>query len=281
MLNSLKINQLRMTQLIVCIGLLFAYCSCGSANTNGNDDSSTGVAMKALSTNGTSEIVDVNFDNDVPGQPPQTGGPGQPTDLFTAPGTTVLVKTSANGIATQPVVLTAQAASQAVYVATMFNPVSEGIVRIEATVAFHRLTDGYFLETGTGSGLFSSAIVTRLITTASGEIQNNAKLSNYTNRTTIGTYAPNQPFRVRMDIDMTSKTWSVAVDDEMNGFDDDPVIMNLPFENPLAVLPTVGLVFAGLDLFPTSSVAPTSVAYDNIKVFLSAMTPVNINIKSR
>lgn len=79
---------------------------------------------------------------------------------------------------------------------------------------------------------------------------------------------------------MSADTWSVAVDNEMNGFDDDPMISNLPFENPVAVLPTVGGVWASLSLFPTLSVAPTAVAYDDIRVLEPAVTvTVEIDIK--
>jgi len=223
-------------------------------------------AVPAGATNGAIELVHVDFDSDTPGQPPLTGGPSQPTFLISQFGTSILVQASANGIATQPVVLTAQGAGQFAGVITLFDPVSEGAVRVEATVAFDRLADGFFVQTTAGSGPFPLAVVTRLITTDFGEIQDDVT------RTPVGIYAPNQPFRVRMDIDMSANEWSVAVDNEMNGFDDDPMVSNLPFTNPVAVLPTVGGIWASLSLFPTLSVAPTAVAYDDIQVLLPAVT---------
>jgi hypothetical protein len=230
--------------------------------------------LPAGATNGGTELVYVDFDNDTPGQPPSTGGPGQPTFLDSQSGTSILVQTSANGIATQPVVLTAQGAGQFAGVITLFDLVSEGVVRVEATVAFDRLADGFFLQTTAESGPFPLAVVTRLITTDFGEIQDDVT------RTPVGIYAPNQPFRIRMDIDMSAKIWSVAVDSEMNGFDDDPVVSNLPFRNPVDVLPTVGGIWVSLSLFSTLSVAPTAVAYDDIRVLLPAMTvAVDIDIK--
>jgi hypothetical protein len=169
-------------------------------------------------------------------------------------------------------VLTAQGASQFATVTTLFSPIAEGVVRIEATVAFDRLADGFFLQTSAGSGPFPLAVVTRLITRDFGEIQDDAT------RTTVGFYAPNKPFQVRMDIDMSADQWSVVVDNEMNGFNDDPVISNLPFENPVNHVPTVGAVWASISLFPTFSVAPTAVAYDDIRVFVPALTvAVDVN----
>ena len=208
------------------------------------------------------EVVHVSFDGDTPGQPPQTGGPNQPTYLEIRPGTSILVHATAIGITTQPAVITAQTAGQYASIATLFNPVSGGVVRIEATAAFDRLVDGYFFDTTAGSGPFPFAVVTRLITRDLGVIQDDGT------RTTVGTYAPHQPLRFRIDIDMATNTWSATVDNEMNGFDDDPVIANLPFENPVEVLPTVGGAWASLSLFPTPSEGPTAVAFDDIQVFV-------------
>ena len=134
--------------------------------------------------------MNINFDGDTPGQPPLTGGPGQPTAVFSFFGTSVRVQTSANGIATQPVELTAAGPVQFAGISAVFAPVADGVVRVEATVAFDRQVDGWFLDTSAGSGPVPGALVTRLRMTASGEIQDDVT------RTRVGTYAPNQPFRV-------------------------------------------------------------------------------------
>jgi hypothetical protein len=231
--------------------------------------------VPAGATDGLVEVVHVNFDSDTPGQPPSTGGPSQPTFLESELGTSILVQASANGVPTQPVVITAQAASQFASVTTLFDPVPEGLVRIEATAAFDRLADGLFLQTTAESGPYPSAVVTRLITTDRGEIQDDIT------RTLVGRYAPNRPFVVRVDIDMSATTWSVAVDPEMNGFDDNPTIPGLPFENPPADLPTVGAVWASLSLFPTLSVGRTAVAYDDIRVLVPAPVPTVISTWGR
>jgi hypothetical protein len=209
-------------------------------------------------------VVSINFNGDTPGQPPAIGGADQPTSLITSPGTSINVESSANGIVTQPVVITASAPSQFASVFRDFSPVTSGIVRVEATVAFNRLLDGGFLQTSvTGS----AAVVTRLIATSTGLIESDASP-----RSVIGTYAPNQPFRVRMDIDMTAKTWSASVDSQLNGFADDPVVSGLPFENPVSVLPQVGSVSAFLSVFPTGPLGG-SVSFDDITVATDQLAP--------
>ena len=204
----------------------------------------------------------VDFDADVAGQLPSLGGANQPTSLTAEPGTSIVVRAAANGIATQPVVLGAQTGQQYVSVNTSFPPVSQGLVRVEATVSFDRLALGYFLQTSVGS---ATTVVSRLTMNEAGEIK------DYMGGVTVGTYAPNQPFRVRMDIDMSARTWSVAIDDEMNGFQDDPVTANLAFANDATAISAVGSVDASMQMSFTTS-PPTTVAYDDIEVWLMTET---------
>ena len=89
----------------------------------------------------------INFDADTPGAPPTTGGVNQPTTLSIPPGGTILVQSSANGINTQPVVITVIGPSIFGDVGINIDPVTSGTVRVEATVSFDRLTDGFFLQT--------------------------------------------------------------------------------------------------------------------------------------
>lgn len=204
-------------------------------------------------------IRHVDFGADAVGSLPSTGGPGEPTSLEMEAGTSIVVQAAANGIATKPVVLSAEGANQYVSVNTAFPPVAQGLVRVEATVSFDRFARGYFLQTSVGP---TTAVVSRLLMNEAGEIQ------DFAGNLVVGTYVPNQPFRVRMDIDMTARTWSVAIDDEMNGFQDDPVTPNLAFGNDDPHVPWVGSVGASMQLgFP---VAPTTVAYDDVEV--SVMT---------
>jgi hypothetical protein len=47
----------------------------------------------------------------------------------------------------------------------------------------------------------------------------------------VGTYQANVPFRVRENINLDTQKWSVVIDNEMNGFADDPVYAGLAFVN--------------------------------------------------
>jgi hypothetical protein len=211
-------------------------------------------------------VAIVDFDADTPGLPPATGGAGQPTGLVIQPGTTVTVQTSANGITTQPVVLGMSSASPYASVDIGFPAVASGVVRVESTVSFDRLAWGSFLQTSV-----PSAVVSRLLMTDDGRLLSEANPT--ANRMQVGTYAANTPFRVRMDVDMTARTWSVAIDNELNGFADDPVTGGLSFLNDDSVLPSVSRVHASLSLFPVASVGPTTVAYDDIEVTVLPSSP--------
>jgi hypothetical protein len=194
----------------------------------------------------------IDFNQDIPGQPPATGGNNQPTSLFTDPGTSIIVQPSANRINTQPVLLTASAPDEFANVATDFSSVSTGVLRVETTVSFDKLTDGYFLQTAV-----PLAVLTRLDVFSSGQIEDDAS------RTVVGNYTANNPFTVSIDVDMDSHTWSVAINNVLT--------TNLPFENPINVLPQVGEVDASLQIFPVHS-SGASVAYDGISISLLGQT---------
>ncbi len=80
----------------------------------------------------------------------------------------------------------------------------------------------------------------------------------------IGTYQANNPFRIRMYVDMDTKTWSAVIDNEMDGFDDDVVVTGLDFSNdPNRVLSIHGL---GASLSASQLLGGTRIAYDDIIV---------------
>jgi len=219
------------------------------------------VAMPAATQE---QIALIDFANDVVGSAPALGGPNQPTSLLALSGTTVVVQSSANGINTKPVVLTAAAPNSFGTVDYTFTPVSDGVLRVEATVAFDRLLWGFFLQTAVRS---CCAVVTRLDATDTGDIVDDK------DRRVVGQYQAGQPFRVRVDVDMTAKSWSATIDNELNGFEDDPVASNLPFENPLSAIPYVGAVDASLAVFPVVPLGG-SVAYDDIAVFVPVVPDI-------
>jgi hypothetical protein len=143
-----------------------------------------------------------------------------------------------------------------------FNSVTSGIVRIEATVGFSRLTFARFLATTDTSNRDE---VTSLVATLAGNIEEEFS------HTAIGTYSPNQPFRVRMDIDMTAKTWSASVDNELNGFADDPLISDLPFANLPSLISGVGELTAYLQV--QDGLGTASVAFDDLTASIPGTPP--------
>jgi hypothetical protein len=201
------------------------------------------------------DLVSINFNGDTPGLPPATGGANQPTTVFTIGGGTVLVQSSANGISTQPVVVSQDFAFAFAGLNADFAQVKSGLVRIEAAVGFSRLTFARFLATTDRS---NGDEVTSLVATSSGDIQEEFS------HTVVGTYSPNQPFRMRMDIDMSTKTWSASVDNELNGFADDPVISGLPFANVPSLISGVGELTSYLQV--QDGLGSASVAFDDLTV---------------
>jgi hypothetical protein len=200
----------------------------------------------------------LTFDDDTPGSPPATGGPNQPTSIFISSTETVLVQSSALGITSQPVVLDDGGSQGFVGFSYSFPPLQK--VRIEATVSMNRLFDGAFFDTAAET----FAAVTRLHATSDGDILARATGAIGT-WPDIGNYAPDQPFRFRQDIDLTAGAWSFVLDDELNGFDDDPVLTGLPFINDLGVIPNVAAIFPGL-IVSIDSVGQTVVAFDDILI---------------
>ena len=84
---------------------------------------------------------------------------------------------------------------------------------------------------------------------------------------TLGHYAPYQPFRIRMDINLDTMTASVVVDDEMNGFFDDVLYTGLPFADDNEDLQGVTGVYA---LMGVAETVPVSAAYDDLVTTMGA-----------
>ena len=200
----------------------------------------------------------INFDGDTPGLPPATGGIGQPSAYY-GPEDAVLVQSSAYGIITKPLVV--YSGSEYAGASYTFDPIYNGILRFEATVAFDSFISSYFLQTIRST---DGAVVTRVNSSYDGTI----KALDGDGIVNLGTYVPNTPFRFRMDIDLDDQTWAASIDDEMNGFADDPVYPGLLFEN-LHLLPhNVHTVHMDLNAYTTFV---GNVAYDDISV--SIVTP--------
>jgi hypothetical protein len=202
------------------------------------------------------------FDADTPGSPPAIGGSDQPTGILNT-GVGVLVQSSANGIATQPLeVADSDCSASSFYFGGVYYdlpaPITGGVLRIEATVAANQLTTGVFFDTGTDP---YGPSVARLYFDNLGSIHDQHGV-------VVASYAANTPFRLRADIDMDTKTWACTIDDELNGFDDDSVTPGLAFVNDPAGISQVGRVY--LDLFGSfniwTCVPPRTVAFDDLLI---------------
>jgi hypothetical protein len=198
----------------------------------------------------------ISFTGDTVGSPPMVSGPNQPTGVISS-GVNVQVQPSALGIATKPVVLRGTGWYDYGAVSYEFPDVEH--YRVEATISVDRLFDGFLLQT-----VGQHALQARLVVLSDGNIY--AETDSTTNRPLLGTYSPNQPFRVRIDVDVAAQTWAFTLDPEMNGFADDAAIQGLAFLNWPIYAPG-GIVYASLDIFPTTQSASGAVAaYDDILV---------------
>jgi hypothetical protein len=67
-----------------------------------------------------------------------------------------------------------------------------------------------------------------------------------------------------MDVDINNKVWSASVDNELNGFGDDPVLAGLLTLNDPGILTDVSWVGASLNAF--GGQPATTVAYDDVSI---------------
>ena len=202
--------------------------------------------------------VKIDFDQDTPGTQPSTGGIGQPSFSFASPGSAVLVRNAANGLSTKPAVVKVDNAAVRAGLAYNFYPMTKRKVRVEANVSFDRFASGIFIQSSVSE---ATAVVTRLIVLDQGIIQTESE-----ERITVGEYSPGRPFRVRVDIDIAEQTYSVVVDSELDGFENNAVYDDLKFANSSDVTTSVGTALFELNTFSTASEGPTSVAYDDISI---------------
>ncbi len=200
------------------------------------------------------------FDADTADSPPTTGGPDQPTGFLSA-GVGVLVRASSSGIATQPLEVADNTCSNTpFYFGGVYYDlpavVTGSVLRVEATVAANQLTSGVFFDT-----LDGGSAVARLSFRETGIIVDHFNVE-------LSSYVANTPFRFRADIDMDAKTWACTIDDELNGFGDDPVVSGLAFVNDPASITQVDTVY--LDLLGSFNIytctVPRAVAFDDVLI---------------
>lgn len=199
------------------------------------------------------------FDADSIGKPPiALKQAHRPTILYTEEGSSILVQESANGVNTQPTVITVNNDRSWATMVYLFYPISDRIVRVEATTSLNRFASGYFAETST---VRYGPLVTRLLFMTDGTIMTETQ-----ERQNVGRYRPNSPFRIRMDIDIPTQSYAVTIDPKMNGFHDDTTHENLAFTNSHIYLGSVGAAYFSLNTFPVEPIDVTSIAYDDIYI---------------
>jgi len=207
--------------------------------------------------------ISSNFDSDTPGLPPGTGGTDQPTGIIDGG---VLVAADANGISTQPLVVDDGVCDHAYFGGVYYDlpvVVDAGSLRIEFTVAVNQLTDGTIFDTAVS---YYGATIARL------DIEDDGTILDHFD-TPVASYAPNTPLRVRAELDLATKSWACTVDDELDGFADDPIASGLPFVNP--GISQIGLVAPVLFGNYSTCTGSRIIAYDD--VYIISFPPIFVD----
>ncbi len=173
-----------------------------------------------------------DFGSDTVGSMPALGAPHNPTHLLrhfdTEPEP--IVQASALGLDAQPVTFATQTepASAALLVYD-FAPNLTTILRAEATVSVSGYTQLRIMRAWEQS--FGS-VIGDVIIGSSGQINGLGA--------EVGQYVPNSPFRVRMDVNIITKTYALVVDDELDGFANDTRVTGLGFGSDPEDIDNVG-----------------------------------------
>jgi hypothetical protein len=185
------------------------------------------------------------FNNDTVGQPPSVGGPDKPS-YFGGTGS-VTVQATALGINTKPIVLEA-APNQYAYVSWFFEPIVNSILRFEATISI--------------SGSFGNFYTMSLAGDLGQFVDIYSKNGTLLMRPTfqeVGTYVPGVPFRARIDADPQNQQSYVTIDNELNGFWDEPTIL------VTGSTAAVNILSAGFSVNPEMSYSG-QIAWDDISL---------------
>jgi len=196
--------------------------------------------------------VDCDFSWDVPGEPPSTGGANQPTSLSPPAGGSILVQAAALGLNDRPCLIDQAGNGAYGSINFQFDPVLGDLLVFEATISVDSLTDNFVMQTAAHTG----AVASRLYLSDSGQIADHFG-------TILGDYAPGLPFRCRMSVNMSDKNWDCVIDDEMDGFANDPVIEDLPLVNDPSNIDDLSQALASLGY---TTHGGFQAAYDDISI---------------
>jgi hypothetical protein len=210
------------------------------------------------------ELPIVNdFNDQISGLPPALGGPNQP-DAIEGPSNQVTVQNSALGLTDKPILMT-QSGGFYQGLSYSFDPITsqseDPTLRVEATIS---VDSGIFIGGGFGiqasTALPNGAVINRLQITGDNLLYTIGGAQVPGPAYLLGTWQPGVPFRIRYDIDMSIYRYYVTLDNEMNGFDDDPVSPPLYFANPDHAIDQLSAVILA------NGFTATNMAYDDIYI---------------
>lgn len=196
-----------------------------------------------------------DFNADTVGTMPVLGTPDNPTHILKRLDTEQdpLVQSSALGLADQPVTFNISSdALSGVLLVYDFEPnITTTILRAEASISVNAFANLIVLRTWENS---FGQVLGDVLLNESGEIRGIGGL--------IGTYTPGTPFRVRIEVDVTSGHYALGVDNELDGFADDPMVSGLTFMNDPAGVSNVGGF--GIGYLASEGLPNVVVAFDDI-----------------
>jgi hypothetical protein len=226
-------------------------------------DETNNVGSAAIPDAGALSILST-YDHEPLDVTPLTGGLNQPTSTSASTSTSVVTVEDASCGLTSRVLQIANAnnttTGQTGEVTYTFDTLWNGVVRVEATVGFSALTASTFLVAMDQYG----STVFNLQTTSGGIIIDN-------NSVTMGRYSANTPFRIRMDIDMSSKSWTFIQDTERDGFDDNTVITSRPFGTNITEINRIRT-----QLYTAANAGAMTAAFDDIVIAQADLVVSNV-----
>jgi len=203
----------------------------------------------------TTTLVDNDFESyPVGSPPPQTGG-NDPTRLILQPDSSALIRNGWLGIPSNSLVLQGTYPSYA-NVRWSFPAATEGVLRVECVISLQQPANLLLAHTSDENGASASTVSCR----DSGTIW----AGHLTGAQQAGQYAAGVPFAVRMDFDLAAETFVVSVDNELDGFADDPATAPVPRIN--GHIPFLGIAHTYAGLVFAGGTTSATVAYDYMRV---------------
>ena len=162
--------------------------------------------------------------------PPPLGSGNDPAEVISHPNATAVVQKNSLGISSN--VLQLQVGdSEFVNVVWQHATQTTGVLRVESVVSLQAFADVSLIGTSGDSG----ASVSELNARADGALYADYAIR----RVRVGSYDPGTPFGVRMDHDLEAQTYTISIDNELDGFEDDPA--SDPVERMNAHIPFTGV----------------------------------------